>query len=460
MLDITREHPEYVMRRVTFQQYRDLYAGGAQFALNSYAYLTPRQREPQQVYAERASHAYYENYIGSIIDWYAATLFRREPVITLDGDNVSGKRFFGQLNDDCDRKGTALTDFFRSLFTDTLVQGASHILVDFPRPGTTPLTRAEEEAQGISRAFLVPYTAEELINWSRDPDGNYEWVVLRTSQLRQERIDVGDWTPETRWLYLDRTQYRLWRQSSKPSSGNLIEIEDQGTHALAKLHRVPLFDLRATQGLWLMNKAASLQLEHFNKSNALSWALTNGLFATPVVYSDKELTQNIGDSYFLQLGAGDRFGWTEPQGNVHHIASQNLERLQTEIYRVSYLLAQAGGPSSAAQSGLSKLRDYAITIEILRGYGDMVKDCMKRVLRTIEQTREDGLAIDVSGLDEFDIADFSNDLDEAERLLKLGIESPTMKRQVFKKLALKYLCDARQELKDQIAAEIDESHRG
>ena len=222
-----------------------------------------------------------------------------------------------------------------------------------------------------------------------------------------------------------------------------------------KLNRVPLFDLRVTDGLWLMNKAASLQLEHFNKSNALSWALTNGLFATPVVYSDKELTQSIGENYFLQLGAGDRFGWTEPQGNVHHIAAQNLERLQQEIYRVCYLLAQAGGVGAGAQSGLSKLRDYAITIEILRGFGDMVKDTMKRILRTIEQTREDQLAIDVAGLDEFDVGDFGNDLDDAERLLRIGIESPTMRRQVFKKLALKYLCDVRQELKDKIASEID-----
>ena len=37
--------------------------------------------------------------------------------------------------------------------------------------------------------------------------------------------------------------------------------------------------------MWLMNKSASLQLEHFNKSNALSWALTMGLFAMPVVYT-------------------------------------------------------------------------------------------------------------------------------------------------------------------------------
>ena len=100
-------------------------------------------------------------------------------------------------------------------------------------------------------------------------------------------------------------------------------------------------------------------------------------------------------------------------------------------------MTQAGGTlaGSAAQSGLSKQRDFTVTQEILRGYGDCVKDTMKRVLRAIEAAREDGLVIDVAGLDEFDIGDFSGEL---------------------KKLALKYLCDARQETKDQIVTEIDD----
>jgi len=49
---------------------------------------------------------------------------------------------------------------------------------------------------------------------------------------------------------------------------------DSGQHALAALRRVPLFEMKVSDGLWLMNKAALLQLELFNKSNALSWALT------------------------------------------------------------------------------------------------------------------------------------------------------------------------------------------
>ena len=56
--------------------------------------------------------------------------------------------------------------------------------------------------------------------------------------------------------------------------------------------------MKVSEGLWLMNKAATVQLEHFSKSNALSWALTNGLFAMPVIYSDKE----FDPAYLREIG--------------------------------------------------------------------------------------------------------------------------------------------------------------
>jgi hypothetical protein len=213
--------------------------------------------------------------------------------------------------------------------------------------------------------------------------------------------------------------------------------------------------MRLTDGLWLMNKAALLQLEHFNKSNALSWALTMGLFATPVIYSDREWNQMVGESYYIQLGKDDRFGWTEPAGTVYQIAADNLVRLKDEIYRVCYLMSQAGAAVDYRVSGLSKQRDFSVTNEVLRAYGDAVKETIQQVLWAIAGARQDNLSIGVSGLDEFDIEDFSNELDDAKKLLDLGIGSETLKKQVFKKLAFKYLCDARQEVKNRVAEEID-----
>ncbi len=456
MIGIDQEHPEYVARTAMWKKYRDLYAGGEQLKDNASLYLPRRQKEPYDVYAERLSKVFYENYVGSIIDWFTATLFRREPVLTFEGTNDAGKQFFNDFSEDCDQKGTALSDFFRRQMTETLVSGASYILVDFPRFAQPAANRAEEDAVGASRAYLVDYRPENVINWSLDERGNLAWVVLRTSSLQQTSVG-GGYVKETRWVYYDKREYQAYRRVETGEGKAEIELIDQGRHSLWKQERVPLFELKVSEGLWLMNKAALLQLEHFNKSNALSWALTMGLFAMPVVYSNREWKQVVGESYYLQLGSDDKFGWTEPEGKVYQIAADNLVRLKDEIYRVCYLLTQAGGTQSSytGQSALSKQRDYSITQEVLRAYGDAVKDVMKRVLRAIEAAREDGLTIDVSGLDEFDIGDFTTELEDATKLIELGIQSETLKRQVFKKLAFKYLCDMRQETKDRIAREID-----
>lgn len=453
MQNINREHPDYTARRTMWRQYQDLYAGGERFRSNASEYLVRRQKEPFEVYRERLARVFYENYAGSIVDWYAATLMRREPVLLFEGDDERGKRFYSVLAQDCDLKGTNLSEFFRKQFVQTLVCGASYTVVDFPRGDTPAATRAEEDASGRSRAYLVDYSPEEVINWSYDREGGLEWIVLRTSCLQPGKVTDERWEQETRWIYYDRERFAIYRQAGE--GGPMVKL-DEGRHGLASLRRVPVFELKVSEGMWLMNKAALLQLEHFNKSNALAWALTMGLFAMPVVYTNGDWSQMVGEAYYIKLGKDDRFGWTEPEGKVYQIAADNLARLKDEIYRVCYLMSQATGPDWR-QSGISKQRDFNVTNEVLRAYGDAVKEVIGQALCAIAAARQDGVTVTVSGLDEFDIEDFTNELDDAKKLLELGIGSETLKKQVFKKLAFKYLCDARQEVKDRVAEEIERS---
>lgn len=456
MIEIDREHHDFKRQKHMWRMYRDLYAGGHDFKHRAAEYLLRRQKEPLDVYGERLQRVFYENYIGSIVDWYTSTLFRRAPSLQYQGGMEAGQEFLAQLSDDCDQKGTQLCNFFRQCLTDMLVAGRSHILIDFPRPSMMPANRAEEDAAGLSRAYLVRYQAEELINWSYNERGEYEWVVLRQHLRRQPRVDSPEILNETYWHYYDRTEYRTYRRIEGSEQPKSIDLIARGTHGLARQERVPLLTLETAEGLWLMNKAAHLQLEHFNKSNALGWAITMGLFAMPVIYSDREWNQIVGESYYIQLGPSDKFGWTEPDGKVYQIAADNLETLKEEIYRVCYL-SQASGELAGgrAQSALSKQLDFTITQEVLRAYGSAVKDCIRRVLTAISEAREDGVSISVTGLDEVDIGDFGTELQDANNLLQLGIDSPTLKRQIYQRLALKYLSDGSQQMKDQIAREID-----
>ncbi|MFL6451361.1 MAG: hypothetical protein ACJ746_27345 [Bryobacteraceae bacterium] len=455
MIEIDREHPDHKRRQHMLRTYRDLYSGGLDFKQRASEYLLRRQKEPLDVYGERLQRVFYQNYIGSIVDWYASTLFRREPSIQFEGGMENGKRFLSEFVDNCDRRGTRLSDFFRQCLIDTLIAGQTHILVDFPRISNIPHNRAEEDATGLSRAYIVQYQSEDLINWCVDECGDYEWIVLRQKLRRQPSVDSPEVLEETYWRYYDRSEFRVYRRIEGKNSTGIVLI-DGGPHAFSRDQRVPLITMQVSEGLWLTNKAANLQLEHFNKSNALSWAITMGLFAMPVIYSDREWNQIVGESYYIQLGPTDRFGWTEPDGKVYQIAASNLESLKEEIYRVCYL-TQASGEmvSGHAQSALSKQMDFAITQEVLRTYGAVIKESIRQVLNAIGSARQDGVLIAVSGLDEVDIGDFATDLEDAKGLLQMGIDSPTLKRQIYQRLALKYLNDARQEMKDEIAREIN-----
>ena len=454
MENINREHPDYIARKAMWDQYDDLYAGGEQLRAHATQYLVRRHKEPGDVYMERLNRVFYENYLGSIIDWYAATLMRRGPALLFEGDDAAAKSFYSTFAEDCDLKGTSLSEFFRRRMVEALVCGSSYTVVDFPRAGGPALNRAEEDASGRSRAYLVDYSPQEVINWNYNESSGLEWAVVRTACLQQSKVTDARWEKETRWIYYDRENFQIFR---KAGDSQAMEAIGEGRHGLASLRRVPIFQMQVSPGLWLMNKAGLLQLEHLNKSNALGWALTMGLFAMPVIYSDREWNQIVGESYYIQLGPQDRFGWTEPDGKVYQIAADNLERLKDEIYRVCYLMNQAGSSGSGdTRSGLSKQMDFETTQEVLRAYGDMVKDAMKQVLRAIAAARQDELEIDIAGLDEFDIEDFGGELDDAKKLLDLGINSETLKKQIFKKLAAKYLCDARQEVKNRVAEEIDQ----
>ena len=209
MFDIDREHPHYVLRKQVWRRYRDLYIGGEQLRFNAQHYLVRRQREPGDVYAERLTRVFYENYIGSIVDWYAATLFSTEPTLTFAGS----EGFYAEFVGDVDRKGTELSDFWRGQFLESMIAGVSYVLVDFPRVAQKAGNRAEEDALGASRAYLVDYPAEDVINWSMDAEGNFEWVVLRTRNLKKDRLEDEEWRTETRWSYYDKQNFRIYEKS-------------------------------------------------------------------------------------------------------------------------------------------------------------------------------------------------------------------------------------------------------
>src|SRR5262252_942446 len=133
--NIDREHPEYIVRKAMWKKYRDLYSGGERIRENAHSYLVRRHKEPGEVYAERLNRVFYENYIGSIVDWYAATLLRREPALLFEGPDSAARDFFNLFSEDCDLKGTSFSEFFRQRMVQALVCGPRFVAIEFPPAG-------------------------------------------------------------------------------------------------------------------------------------------------------------------------------------------------------------------------------------------------------------------------------------------------------------------------------------
>ena len=104
---------------------------------------------------------------------------------------------------------------------------------------------------------------------------------------------------------------------------------------------------------------------------------------------------------------------------------------------------------------MSKQLDFSITQEVLRAYGDAVKDQVRRVLKAIAAAREDGVEISVTGMDEFDIADFSTELSDAQALVGVGSGFADVKERDFQEAGAEVFERARQEVKDRIVEEIE-----
>ncbi|MBM4076531.1 MAG: hypothetical protein FJ267_12945, partial [Planctomycetes bacterium] len=254
-------HPEYRSWRASLEMYRDLYSGGAQIKSKASNYLYRRHREPAEVYQERVARAFYENYIGSIIDWYASTLFRREPILTVEDTTRRSSKFYFEFFEDCDRNGTSITDFLRKRFIDALIFGKSFIALEFPKREKSLSSRLEEEELGFDRGYLTSIHPTDVVNWEHNSDGK---LILMTIQLEGKKSTSFLDFEKTPSRYLVYTETEFFIVDEDPVDNGKIHIVESGFHSCASENRLPVFEIAMSDGLWLMNKAAHLQLEHFN----------------------------------------------------------------------------------------------------------------------------------------------------------------------------------------------------
>lgn len=445
-----------------FKKYQALYAGGKLFKDNIRDFLFPNQMDPPAVYQKRIKETSYRSYVGPIIDFFASQLFSSPYSIRTDRETKSiSDEFYSEFKEDVDLAGTDLTAFMKTQFIESLIKGKSYWLAESPdNGGVEPTDRQEWLDRGLDRLKLCSIPSECVFDWECDEYGNYLWVVLHYMETKRQSPDETRDVITEIWkiIYPDHVDVykKSYTKKQPPKPDDEVALDESYDHGF---NRVPLLKLCLPEGLWLLNRAADAQIEHFQLSAALGWSLRRSAYAMGIFkLQDADQEIKTGAGYGIVLGKEEDFKFAEPTGSSFSILQAEIKNQKDEIYRITNQMAQSQDNNSTAigRSGESKDADHASTEIILHAYADIVKEAIEKTFELISDARGDtDLHFSIEGMSKFHLQDAQMLVDTAKTAKELAINSPTLYQELNYRVAESLLpWDTSQEVKDKIREEI------
>jgi len=447
------------------RRYEVLYRGGADFQKCIKWFLSRNHSDNDQMYAERVKVASYRSYVGPIVDYYCAQLFaapyniravdeKGEPLAKVD-------EFYSQFREDCDGLGSDLTSFIKATFLEAVVKKTAYIVAQMPSTeGMDAMTRREYLERGLDRCTVRTIPSESILDWEVDPvTGDYQWLVAYSTRSRRPSIAAATVCEHT-WTVYEPTTCKVYQRAyaanQQPKPEDDIPLVEEYPHGFS---RVPVLPLTVPDGLWILNRCASAQVEHFQLSAALGWLLRRSAYPMGIFN-----VQEVGKSAITGAGMGhylgleEKFHWEEPEGKSAAILQAEIEKQKDEIYRVSAQMAMSVNNSAAGlgRSGLSKMADASATEICLRGYSVVVKDALEKLYEMVSDARGDyDVKWAVEGLNQFSLIDATTLIENAKLAQDLGIPSDTFKKELYFRVAEALMpSDLAQSVKDAIREEI------
>jgi hypothetical protein len=446
--------------------YCALYAGGEAFDKRKMKLVPQNVDEQNDIYQHRLNQVHYRNYAGPIIDYFASHLFAAPFEVRAKGEDdepTEPDEFYGEFREDCDGIDTDFCDFLRARFVEALQVGVGYWLVEFPDDGADePLDRAEFQHRKLGDGYLRAVCAEDVLDWECDEIGQLDWVIVHKKEKRRDDPRVSrNLITETWWLY-DRETVETFQVTYEPSKPprdeDIIKSLGRRPH---RCNVVPLIALRIDpEGLWVMNRIASTQLEHMRIANANAWSIRRTCFAMPVVkVEDGQNPPKFGVGRYMMIGVNESFEWAAPPSVPYEAMRNEVASLKDEIFRICHQMALGVDNNAAAigRSGESKMADAHSTEVVLKAYGALVLKAAEETYEVLSDARGDtDVTWSIEGFQRFNLADALVLVESVNAAATIDIPSETFQKEIKTKVALGLLHDVAQDVKDTIREEIAE----
>lgn len=301
-------------------------------------HLVPHPRESPEKFAGRAAGAVYENHLREACERFVSYLGRRQPV--RDGLDAPLTRIFAN---DCDMRGTPLTEFISAFALQARARGSMLLLIDMPRADDDGPVSLLDQIERRRVPYLRAIKPEHLHDYDLDDEtGLFERVSVCVKDGDDECIQT--WAADG------------WEIRCEDDD----EVIDAGPHPFG---RCPVLAFTESGELFpcigKYAQIADMSLGVFNNSSRLDELLSSQTFSILTLqvpsdasqYSASDAVATIGTSSMLvHQGATPAFV-SPDQGNAETYLKK-IAQLEAGISRVGMQDASSG--SGAAESGTAR----------------------------------------------------------------------------------------------------------
>lgn len=469
------EHPDYTANREKWDKYMNLYA-----AEDVYQYIYQHPRETEESWTQRVQRAYYYNYTASIIDLIVSYLFSvnitREPsAANSDSDDSEAsvespedkelKQELQPIFQDADLRGTSYDVFIRMVATFAQVLGHVGVLVDAPNQDAAQ-TEQDVKDQGI-RPYLKLVLPMNLLDWSIDEFGEYEWVKIEVPPVENRSFHQKLDGAERNFLIWTRTNWELWQVIDIPGEDKIATKLSEGDSPASIRGTVPFAIFKNGRKVnhdWFGDSAvrdiADINIALMNWASLGDEEIANRCLNIMTMERDQQnqIAALISHCNILEYSPGSQPPqYLQPGETPLKLIGEWMNRARDEIYR----LAKMGGSTGLlgvreATSGIAYAYEFNETNQSLTAKAAFMEEAETKVFRLIAKWVGKEFTGTVCYARDFGVDDFLLELDTIMKA-RMTLTSPSAIRQMEKNFSRKLFARNSLKFRQTVDTEIDKA---
>ncbi len=398
-----------------------IFAGGREVKKDNSTHMFQFKKERNDDYKSRIQYSYYYNFCSPIVDIYTNHLFKKPLIEDWTGiESVIENRW-----ENIDKMNNSIPEFRKEIADLSQIYGHVFAMVDTPKiDGGMVSLQDKIDKDGF--AYAVLKHPQDVINWSLDEFGNPYWVLVRESF--DANVNPFAYDKDKRCLH----NYRLWdRMNWYLFDGEGTQL-DTGIHNLGIVPITVFYNKKSKKnanflGISAIGDISFIARDVYNSCSELRQILREQTFATLTLqgessdYNETEVGTNRGLLYPKETNQPQ---YISPPSSNAESYFKHIDRQISAMFRLAKLegaSAKFQGNETAEQSGISKAFDFNETNQTLSDKAKNMEDGEAKLWNIFAAWEGSTFEGHTSYPEDFNVQSLNQDLDEAEKSLKLNI---------------------------------------